>query len=87
MIYGGETLHGNNPEDWETISILRSSRLGLYADGLEDVYEKNLHNAECADENASHLYMLLYPSDLKERQIEGNKRAYAKANRIERALC
>lgn len=58
MIYGGEPLHGNNPSDWETVSILRSDRLGLYGDGLEAVYDKNLKACEYAEKRQASCTML-----------------------------
>ena len=60
MTYGGEILHGNNPEDWETLSILRGEQLGLYGDGMEDTYEKNLKNCEWDESSIDLLYNRLY---------------------------
>ena len=85
MTYGGEILHGNNPEDWETLSILRGEQLGLYGDGMEDTYEKSLKNCEWDEVLAHSLYEVLYPNDAKENYKctrESGKRAYAKAIRI-----
>lgn len=89
MIYGGEPLHGNNPSDWETVSILRSDRLGLYGDGLEAVYDRNLKACEYAEKKASELYDALYPDDnvanLEQRRLV-SENAYRKMIRIKRNL-
>ncbi len=89
MIYGGEPLHGNNPSDWETVSILRSDLLGLYGDGLESVYDKNLKACQYAEDQARELYDVLYHKDdaanLAQRRLEGEN-AYGKMIRIKRNL-
>ncbi len=89
MIYAGEPLHRNNPSDWETVSILRSDQLGLYGDGLESVYERNLKACEYAEKQASKLYDALYPKDntvnLEQRRLASEK-AYRKMIRIKRNL-
>ena len=89
MIYGGEPLHGNNPSDWETVSILRSDRLGLYGDGLEDVYDKNLKACEYAEVQASTLYDALYPiadaANAAQRRL-ARENAYRKMIRIKQNL-
>lgn len=85
MVYGGEILHGNKPEDWEALSILRSDRLGLYGDGLVSIYEHNLINCEQDEAKARDLYAVLYAND--ETQIQAcGKMAYNKAIRIKRNL-
>lgn len=85
MKYCGEILHGNNPEDWETVRELRSDRLGLYGDGLQHIYDKNERCWDIDEANAKALYDAMYPDDSKNDWVAsraGGKRAYNKACRI-----
>ena len=79
--YGGESLHGNNPEDWETMRNLRSDHMGLYPSGYEDEYDKNERAWDRDENNATSLY-----GNDKERMRLGGKRAFDKTNRINRNL-
>lgn len=79
--YGGESLHGNNPEDWETVRDLRSDRLGLYPSGYEDEYDKNEMAWDRDENNAA----TLYGNDEKRMSL-GGERAFDKTNRIRRNL-
>ena len=88
--FGGESLHGNNPEDWAAMKYLRNDRIdhegdaGLYDDD-ESGYFRNLRNWERNGDNESELLDKMYPDDYSkyfERGRALDAKGHNKANRI-----
>ena len=66
--FGGESLHGNNPEDWAAMKYLRNDRMdnegetGLYDDD-ENWWSRNLLNWERNSKNEKNLLDKMDPND------------------------
>ena len=92
--FGGESLHGNNPEDWAAMKYLRNDRInhegdaGLYDDD-ESGYFRNLRNWERNGDNESELLDKMYPDDYSkyfERGRALDAKGHNKANRISKKI-
>ena len=88
--FGGESLHGDNPEDWAAVKHLRTDRInregdaGLYDDD-ESGYFRNLRNWERNGKNEIDLLDKMYPHDYSkffERGRALDAKGHNKANRI-----
>ena len=92
--FGGESLHGNNPEDWAAMRYVRNDRIdhegdaGLYDDD-ESGYFRNLRNWERNGDNESELLDKMYPDDYSkyfERGRALDAKGHNKANRISKKI-
>ena len=97
--FGGETLHGNNPEDWAAMKHLRSLRMDKDADDSingditddeqEARFKRNLRNWERNGQNEIDLLDKMYPDDYSKYFERGrglDAKGYNKAGRIGKNL-
>lgn len=97
--FGGETLHGNNPEDWASMKHLRNLRMDrdddshINGDITDDEHEarfrRNLRNWERNGQNEIDLLDKMYPDDYSnyfERGRGLDAKGYNKARRMGKNL-
>lgn len=89
--FGGESLHGDNPEDWEAMHTLRDyrinreSELGMYNNDIKPWYNQVRHR-DRDDAKAIDLTGRMHPNDFHDGWRNAVKNGVDKGNRMARNL-